>query len=170
MKRLLPIALLAVSLMGTCANKKYDRLEAEEKEHYTALKVWMDDKERKAYLKLKTREERDAYLKSKGYWDRFYQYDDRMRDLILGGKVHPGWKEDALVMAWGPSHNTKRLAGRSAQRSQILTYLFEVQPDGAILIWTPKSTTDHLAVRRYRVEVILDDGVVAELREREGWQ
>lgn len=169
MRRILPLVLLAFSLTGTCASKKWDRLEADEKEHYTALKVFMDDKQRKAWLKLKTREERDAWLKAERLWDRWYQFDDRMQELILGGKVHTGWPEAALLMAWGPAHGTKRLAGRNAQRSEMLTYNFEVQPGGQVLVWTPDSRTAHTAVRRYRVEVILDDGIIAEMNEEDGW-
>lgn len=170
MKRLLATSLLVASLFGTCANKKFDRLEQAEKDHYTALKVWMDKKERKAFLKLKTRDERDAWLRDNNLWERFYQYDDRVRELIVEGNVKIGFEQAALLMAWGPAHVRKKLVGRPAARAEMFTYFIEVTKDGQHLFWTPASKESNFAVKKYRKEVILHDGIVAEINEQDGWE
>ena len=51
------------------------RLDNQEFDHYYALRVYMSEEKRKHYLKLKTRDERDAYLKQLGLWDTFYSYE-----------------------------------------------------------------------------------------------
>ncbi len=170
MKKTLLSTLLLVSLMGTCGDRKWDRLEQEEKDHYTALKVWMDAKERKTYLKLKTRDERDGWLQAMDYWDRFYQYDARDREKILKGEVMKGWTLDMLTMSWGPAHLRKRMSGRQASRSEMLVYHFEIAADGRVLVWTPNSKETHTATGFYRMEIILDDGAIAEMNKRDGWE
>ena len=44
---------------------------------------------------------RDQYLKDKGIWDNFYQYEHRIREQIAAGDVKVGWGEDMLFMSWG---------------------------------------------------------------------
>lgn len=145
------------------------KLEPAERDHLAALEVWMDDKARKAFLKLKTREQRDAWLKSQGLWDRFYQYDDETRAQILAGKVRPGWTSDQVYMAWGKPHARIRNTNPKVARSERLTYLFEVAASGAILVWEPGSKQTHGAVDRFRYEVEIHDGVVVELKKKAGW-
>lgn len=166
--RVVAVVVLASILAGCGPSTK--RLAPVELDHYNALKVWMDPADVKAYLKLKTEDERNAWLQEHGYWDRFYQYDEAVREQILAGEVHEGWSYDQVYMAWGPPHERKRLTGRPAQRSELLVYRFEVQPDGSVLVWQPDSKTAHKAVDLYRVHVFVDDGVVTELARQDGWQ
>jgi len=168
MRTVLLFALTAV-LLGGCGNK-VKRLSAVERDHYYALKVWMEDGERKAYLKNKTEDERNAWLHDNGFWDRFYQYDEAMRQAIIDGDVSDGWTYDQVYMAWGKPHERKRLTGRKAQRSELLVYRFEVQADGSVVVWQPGSKTAHIAVDLYRIELNVDDGVVTESTRRAGWQ
>lgn len=168
MKRYLPYLLVGLVALSA-GNRKLKRLEPDEKQHYRALKVWMDDKERKAYLKLKTRPERDAWLKDQGYWERFYQYDERTRDDILAGDVHKGWTQDKLLMAWGPAHTRNRLTGRKAERAERFVYRFEVLEGGKVLIWEPDSKTAHVAIDKYTMEVVLENGVIVEMNKSDGW-
>lgn len=168
MRRLRPL-LLTLLLVTSVANKKLDRLSDTERDHYHALKVWMTEKEIKDWLKLKTEDERNQWLKDKGYWVRFYQYDERLRQAILDGLVAVGWTQDMVLMSWGPPHERRRNTGRQAQRSETLVYRFEVTPEGEVLVWEPDSKTAYLAVDKYRYEVVVDDGVVAELNRKDGW-
>lgn len=160
---------LASTLVLSAGNKKLDRLSEDELTHYYALQVWMDDKERKEYLKLKTQEERDQWLKEAGLWDRFYQYPDHIRDRIARGDIRVGDTHDRVLMAYGAPHNRKRVTGRNAQRSEALIYRFEVTPEGVPLIWKPGSKTAHRAIELFHIELIMDDGVVAERRKMDGW-
>jgi hypothetical protein len=168
MHRLTPYALVALLLFGA-GNNKLKRLSSAEQDHYQALKVWMDDKERKSYLKLKTEEERNAWLQEQKLWDRFYQYDKDDREAILSGDVIRGWTQDRVLMAFGAAHNRKRLTGRNASRSELFTYRFEVTADGEVLVWQPKSKETHNAQRLFRLELTLDDGVVAQIEKTNGW-
>ena len=81
---LLAIFTLVMST-GCSISSKLKKLDEEEYDHYMALRVYLDrpdargersKDERKAFFKNKTREERDQWLKDKGLWDKFYQYDE----------------------------------------------------------------------------------------------
>lgn len=168
MRRLAPW-LLALTLLGT-AGAKIDRLEAYERDHYTALKVFMTDKERKEFLKKKTPEDRDQWLKEKRLWDRFYQYDEARREAIVKGDVQIGFTYDQLLMAWGKPFDRKRLTGRDAARSELYVYRFEVAPSGAVMVWVPGSRTTHKAIEKYQVDVYVDDQKVTRLDKKDGWK
>lgn len=159
---------LALSLSAQAGwQSKVKKLDDQEFDHYYALRAYMDEDQKKTYLKLKTREERDQYLKDLGLWDRFYQYDEAEREQIIRGKVEVGWTKDKLEMAWGVPFDKRKLAGRKAQRSELWVYRFEQQADGAILVWEPGSKTQYKAVRLFEREVILDDDLVAEMSEKD---
>lgn len=167
--RILLAALLSLVLASSAVAGKLDRLEAAERDHYRALKVWMDTKERKQFLKLKTREERDAWLKAQGYWDRFYQYDGPQRRLILDGDVKIGWSEDMVLMAWGPAYTRRREILQDAARAETLVFRFEINEDNEVLIFTPGSTTYHTAKKLFRMNVLIADGKVRSLTKQDGW-
>jgi hypothetical protein len=48
----------------------------------------------------------------------------------------------------------------------MLTYRFEVQEDGAILLWEPGSKTAYKAIRLFVREVVIDDDNLVEIREK----
>ena len=164
------ILFISLLLLTGGMTAKEKRLTPREKQHYEALKVWMEPDEVKAYLKNKTPEARDQWLKDQKFWDRFYRYDKSMREAILAREVSVGWPYDAVYMALGRPHVRKRLAGRQASRSELLVYRIEVSKDGYHEVWTPKSKTTYKAIRKYRMEYIVDDGVVAKVSEVPGWQ
>ncbi len=162
----------AAFLMTAClllTAGKWDRLEDVEKDHYRALKTFMDDKEEKAWLKLKTQEERDASLKDQGLWDKFYAHDAGVREQILAGDVRLGWDREQVYMAWGPPFQKQRLTGRNAARSEKLVYRFEVDKDGFATPLVGKKL-DYKAVARYQVELVVDDDYVAALVEKDDWE
>jgi hypothetical protein len=161
--------LLVVSLVFALG-AKIDRLQPVEQDHFNALRVWMDDKAQKAYLKNKTREERDAFLQEHGFWDRFYQYDEDRREQILAGEVKQGWSYDQAYMAWGQPFQKQRLTARRAARSELLVYRFEVMSDGAIMVWQPGSKATHKAVDKYQIELVVDDEKITEFRRKEEWE
>ena len=161
--------ILALALSTGCSwKKRVKHLDDQEFDHYYALRVFMDDAQKKTYLKKKTREERDAYLKEIGLWDRFYNYDEHIRDLIVAGQVQTGWTKDMLYMAWGAPYDINKLVGRKATRSERLTYRFEEHEDGSVLVWEPDSKTAYKATRLFLRDVILDDNVVMSIEEKSG--
>lgn len=167
--------LIAVTLVGGCGlNGKIKKLAPREQDAYTALRVWIDEDDRKVYLKLKTEAERDKWLKSNGepvnFYERWYKYTPAQQAEILSGNAKPGWPQDMLFMAWGEPHERSRLAGRPAERSELMLYRFEVQPDGSALVWTVGSKTEYQAIDKFTMEVYVDDGKIAELIEKKGWQ
>lgn len=167
--RVLVIALLSLGLIGPALAGKLDRLESDERDHYRALKVWMDTKERKRFLKLKTREERDAWLKEQGYWDRFYQYDATQRRMILDGDIKVGWTEDMVLMAWGPAYTRRREILQDAARAETLVFRFEVNQDNEVLVFVPGSSSYHEAKKLFRMNVLLADGKVRSMTKQDGW-
>ncbi|MCB9673599.1 MAG: hypothetical protein H6737_00700 [Alphaproteobacteria bacterium] len=160
---------LVVMTLGT--GGKLDKLESYERDHYQALEVWFkDNKEKKAYLKLKTPAERDQWLKDMGYWDRFYKYDEYDQKAILSREPKVGWTQDMVYMAWGPPYTKVKSTKRTAQESMILKYRLEVTKDGEHMIWEPGSKETYKAVRRYQTDLYLDDRKVVEIVQKEEWE
>ena len=131
---------LTLALSTGCSmSSKLKKLDEEEYDHYMALRVYLDrpdargvrsKDERKAFFKNKTRAERDQWLKDKGLWDKFYQYDAHIRDKIVQGAVQVGWDKHMVYQAWGMPFVRRKLPGRQAQRSELFVYRFEVRKDG----------------------------------------
>lgn len=172
MQRALSWSLLGV-LFFSCGSK-FKRLDPEEQDHFTALKVYMSDQEEKLYLKEKTRDARDAWLRAHGhpvvYWDRFYQYDKDVRDLIIAGDVQVGWTQDQVWMAWGQPFERRRLTGRRSARSELFVYRFEMDKNGRVYVWAPKSNETYKAVSFFQTELYIDDSIVTEMNRKDGWQ
>ena len=160
-------ALAATS--GCSVDRKMKKFDDQEFQHYYVLKVYMNDAQKKAYFKLKTRAERDAWLKKAGLWDRYYEYEPHVRDEIYNGSVQVGWTKDMMLMAWGRPIDRGRVAGRQAPRSERYIYRFEEAQDGSILVWEPGSKTQYQAARLFKREVILDSDVVAEIINKDGF-
>ena len=163
MKRQLGIALLGALLLSVGCNP-IKRLSDTEWDHYRALRVYMSEDERNAFLKNKTEEERNEFLQALGLWDRFYQYPEDVRELILSGDVARGWTKDKLLMAWGRPYDMQKLAGRDTYRSERYIYRFEEHEGGRLIIWAKGSKTAYKAIRIFERTVILDDDVVAEIK------
>lgn len=167
MRAHIAIALSGLLLLG--CGSKLKRLSDVEKDHYQALRVWMSDDQNKSFLKLKTEEERNQFLKDQGLWERFYQYPDFMREKILMGELEVGWSQDMVYMAYGQPFKKKRLTGRPAARSELLVYRMEVSEDGAHMPWVPGSKATYKAVDKYQIEVYVDDEKVTEIDQKKEW-
>jgi len=162
--------LLVASLFLVAASGKVKRLSDAEQAHFYALKPYMDDDQERAFLKLKTEPERDAWLKDAGLWDRYYQYDAATRDLIIAGEIAIGWHEDQVIMAWGPPYQKRRMTSRPATRSEVYIYRFEVDKKGIIRVFQPDSRTAYKMVDRFQTELYIDDGRVTEMLRKEQWE
>lgn len=160
------LILLALPFAVACGPKTKNLSDAEF-DHYYALRVYMEEEQINTYLKLETQEERDAYLKQAGLWDRFYSYSAPMREAIVRGDVEVGWSQDMVLMSWGHPYQLRKLAGRKAERSEQWVFRFEVGEDNAVRVWTPDSKTYYKAKRLFVRELTLDDGKVAEIVEKE---
>lgn len=159
--------ILAALPFAIACGPKTKNLSDAEFDHYYALRVYMEDEQIDTYLKMKTQDERDAYLKQLGLWDRFYKYSAPTREEIVRGDVEVGWTQDMLMMSWGHPYALRKLAGRQAERSEQWVFRFETGADGATRVWTPDSKTYYKATRLFVREVTLDDGKVAEIVEKE---
>ena len=162
---------LGVMLFASgCTGKQMKRLSDAEFDHFYALRPYMDEDSKKEFLKLKTEEERNQYLKDANLWDRFYQYDQATRDEIVAGGVEVGWTKDKVLMAWGAPYDKQKLTGRPATRSERLVYRFEKHADGTIIVWESNSKTEYKATKLFQKDVILDDDVVQEINQRDRWE
>lgn len=148
---------------------KLDRLTDAEYSHYRALRVYMEDNDRKSFLKLKTTEERDQWLKDKGLWDKFYHHPESVRALIVEGAVEKGWTSEMIYMAWGAPFQKQRLTGRPAGRSELLIYRLAINKEGVATPIVGKATK-YNAVAHKQVELILDDDVVTEMVTKNKWE
>ena len=154
---------------GCSVDRKLKKFDDQEFQHYYVLKVYMNDAQKKSYFKLKTRDERDAWLKQAGLWDRYYEYEPHVREEIYNGRVQVGWTKDMMLMAWGRPIDRGRVAGRQATRSERYIYRFEEGQDGSILVWEQGSKTQYKAARLFSREVILDNDVVAEIIDKDSF-
>ena len=148
------------------------KLQAYERDHYEALRVFFKDekKETRIYLGLKTPAERDQWLKDAGYWDKFYKYDEQERAEILGREPKLGWTQDMLYMAWGPPFEKLKSTKRTAADTRILVYRMEVTKDGEHMVWAPKSKETYKSVKQYTAHITLDDYVISDIQEEDGWK
>ncbi len=172
MRRLLLV--LALVVVAGCWKKRVKHLSAAEFDHYYALRPFMDEDTQKGFLKGKTEEERNQYLRTNDYqgrtlWDLFYQYDETKREAIVSGEVAPGWTKDMVLMAWGRPYDKKKPVGRPATRSEMLIYRFEVQEDGAIMVYDPEEGSSYHAIRHFRKQIILDNNSITEIEDVAGW-
>ncbi len=173
MRRVLLVLALAV-VIGGCWKKRVKHLSSAEFDHYYALRPFMNEDIQKGFLKGKTEEERNEFLhthtfQEKPLWDIFYQYDEAKREAIVSGEVAKGWSADMVLMAWGTPYDKKKLVGRPASRSEMLVYRFETDEDGTIMVYDPEEGSAYHAIRHFTREVVLDDNVVTEIHEENGW-
>ena len=172
--------LVVVAVAGCGITGKIKRLETAERDHYGAIKVWMDDDQELSYLKLKTQAERDSWLKDntsalqragikKTLWDTFYQYDQATRDAIVAGDVQIGWTEDQVLMSWGAPYKRNRATKRTAVRSEIFIYRFEVTKEGELMVWEPGSRESYAAIDKFQYEVHIDDSVITDMVKKKQW-
>ena len=168
MRHVLPLCLAAALSLGCGAERRVKKLDSEEFKHYYALKVYMEDDARADYLKLKTREERDAYLKKEGLWDRFYSLPPEVQTQVYEGDVQVGWSKEMLLMSWGKPVDSKKLAGRQAQRSFLYIYRFEQTQEGGLLVWEPGSKTQYKAAALFIRQVTIDDDIVVKIDQKPG--
>ncbi len=168
MRRAPVVLLIAALFFSTGVSLK--KMEPYEQDHYAALRVWMSKDQSKAFFKLKTREERDAFLKEQNLWDRFYKYPEEIRERILLGDVVEGWTQDMVYMAWGQPFKKKRLTGRPSARSELFVYRFEVSSDGSVMPWVPGSNATYKAVSKFQLELYVDDQSVTEIKRKDDWE
>ena len=144
-------------VIGCGYQRHIKRLDNEEYAHWTALRVFMETPDRKAYLSLKTRAERDAWLKENKLWDTFYQYEQNIRDKIVAGEVQTGWNRDMVLMSWGWPMEKRKEFRSSAVQSEKWIYKFELHKDGGVLVWEPDSKTAYKAKRLFLREIVIED-------------
>lgn len=159
---------------GPAYADKLKKVEPRERDAFSALRVYLSEAEEKAYLKLKTPELRDAWLKEHGtpkpYWDLWYKLDAETQEAILSGDVAVGWTQEKVFMAWGEPAERFVLPGRMAERSEMFVYRFEVDKNGDAFIWVPGSNQTYKAAELYQMRLTIDDARVTEMERKKGWE
>ena len=154
---------LVSNIIGCSYMRHVKRLEAPEKDHWAALRVFMQEDQKKEYLTRKTKTERDLYLQELNLWDKFYNLDEKRREDILSYNVQKGGNQEELLMSWGVPYKTQMEPtskhGVSAER---WVYRFEEHSNKKtgeryILIWEEYSKTEYKADRVFEREVVIDD-------------
>ena len=167
MRSVAMVLLLVLGVSGCSYERRVKHLEDAEFSHYGALKVWMTEEERKAYLKLKSEANRNAYLVELGLWNRFYDLPAALQQAVILGEVEVGWTKEMVLMSWGRPHDFQKLVGREAKRSERYVYRFELHEGGVVYVWRPEHKTDYKALKLFEKDVILDDDVVSEIHKRD---
>ena len=152
------------------AGSKLSRLTDDEYAEYRALRVFMKDDEQKEWLKLKTGEERTAWLKEHGLYDKFWSLPEDVRKQVVEGDVENGWSREMVYMAWGAPFQKQRLTGRPASRSELLVYRFEIDRDGVATPLYNAKHASHKMVRQHQTEVYVDDDVITSMVEKDHWE
>ena len=180
------ILIFALATLVGCSMSHYKkRLTDAEKAHYRALEVYLDQPdadnrrpktERMSFLKLKTENERNAWLKNKmlpssggegNLWDKFYQYEPHIRERIDRGEVQEGWTLDMVYMSWGRPMKREKPPACDASRCWRYIYRFEQLEDGQIQVWVPGSKDEYRAVRIYDREVEVGDNMVLSIKTKQ---
>ncbi len=169
-KRFITVVLAAALLGTSCMGGKVKRLSNTEFDHYYALKPFMKEDQEKVFLKKKTEEERNAYLKQIGLWERFYSLTPQEREQVLTGKVEVGWTKNMVLMALGPPWDQAKLIGSNTYNAWRYVYRFEEQVDGTALVYVPGSKTAYKAVDFFSIELVMNDDRVVELNRYKGWK
>jgi len=52
----------------------------------------------------------------------------------------------------------------------VFVYRFEIDKEGIVRVWDPRSKTAYKMVDRYQVELFVDDGEVTEMRRKDRWE
>jgi hypothetical protein len=177
--------IIALSTLVGCSISHYKkRLSDTEQTHYRALEVYLDQPdasgerptdERLAFLKLKTEDERNAWLKSfklpssggEGtLWEKFYKYEPHIRELIDRGEVQEGWTLDMVYMSWGRPMKREKPPACNASRCWRYIYRFEQLDDGTVQVWVDGSKDEYRAVSIYDREVEVGDNKVLSIKTK----
>jgi hypothetical protein len=154
---------LVWNVIGCSHMRHVKRLETPEKNHWSALRVFMKEDQKKEFLMYKTRVERDSYLKDQGLWDKYYNIDEKRREEILSYNVQEGWNQEELLMSWGRPYQTQmEPESKNGIGAERWIYKFEEHTDKKtgeryILIWEEYSKTEYKADRVFEREVVIDD-------------
>jgi hypothetical protein len=96
-----PLLALTIAFSG-CANNP-DRLPELDRRFYYNLPT---PEEQKEFLRLRD-SQRQAFLEQKGLWQKWTALSARERDGVAKGEVEVGFKEFAMLMAWGRPADTQ---------------------------------------------------------------
>ncbi len=162
--------LLGWFLANTALAAPIDRLADDERAAFEALSVYLDAKQEKSYLKLKTREARDAWLKGQGVYDQYWALPADRREAIASGAVRTGFLLDEVLMAWGTPFERRRVVVPNVHRAEVLLYRLEVTSGGRVLVWEEGSKSTHNAIDRYRWSLDVHNGMVVKMTKMPGWE
>jgi hypothetical protein len=130
----------SLAFAGTFKLKKIKRWPAEDKSWALALDAWMTTEELDIFIKLKTTEERQSFLKEAGYWRLWEEVRDDYREAVLSQTVIKGMNKDEVFMAWDKPKKIRKDFRRDAY-VDVLNYEFERDRKGKEFVLRPDSQT-----------------------------
>jgi hypothetical protein len=130
----------SLALAGTFKLKKIKRWPAEDKTWALALDAWMTTEELDIFIKLKTTEERQSFLKEAGYWRLWEEVRDDYREAVIAQNVIKGMNKDEVFMAWDKPKKIRKDFRRDAY-VDVLNYEFERDRKGQEFVLRPDSQT-----------------------------
>ena len=140
---LMLIAFLATSSLafaGTFNLKKIKRWPDADKSWAIAMDAWMTAEELDIFVKLKTTEERQSFLKDAGYWRIWKEVRDDYRDAVIAQNVVKGMNKNEVFMAWDKPKKIRKDFRRDAY-VDVLNYEFERDRKGREFVLRPDSQT-----------------------------
>jgi hypothetical protein len=139
---ILAIFLITSSLAfaGTLNLKKIKRWPDQDKVWAIAMDAWMTSEEIDIFIKIKTTEERQSFLKKVGYWRLWEEVRDEYRESVTEQQVIKGMNKNEVFMAWDKPKKIRKDFRRDAY-VDVLNYTFERDKKGREFVMRPDSQT-----------------------------
>jgi len=144
---LIAITLAFPALAGQVNLRKIKKWPELDRAWARSFDAWMSDEELDVFIKIKTTEERQDFLKKAGYWKKWDKIDDEMLPNVLKGEVIRGMTKDEVFMCWDKPEKIRKDFRRDAY-VDVMNYKFEIDRKGREFLSPKDSKT------AYKNEVI----------------
>lgn len=144
---LIAITLAFPALAGQVNLRKIKKWPELDRAWARSFDAWMSDEELSVFIKIKTTEERQDFLKKAGYWKKWDKIDDEMLPNVLKGEVVRGMTKDEVFMCWDKPEKIRKDFRRDAY-VDVMNYKFEIDRKGREFLSPKDSKT------AYKNEVI----------------
>ena len=144
---LIAITLAFPALAGQVNLRKIKKWPELDRAWARSFDAWMSDEELDVFIKIKTTEERQDFLKKAGYWKKWDKIDDEMLPNVLKGEVVRGMTKDEVFMCWDKPEKIRKDFRRDAY-VDVMNYKFEIDRKGREFLSPKDSKT------AYKNEVI----------------
>ncbi len=144
---LIALTLAFPALAGQVNLRKIKKWPELDRAWARSFDAWMSDEELSVFIKIKTTEERQDFLKKAGYWKKWDKIEDEMLPNVLKGEVVRGMNKDEVFMCWDKPEKIRKDFRRDAY-VDVMNYRFEIDRKGREFLSPKDSKT------AYKNEVI----------------